>query len=156
MGWRQTQLRRKKAIPNPGPRPRSVIRSVHSFLARKEAKRHFSFTGAAAAANIQGSPKLPFLGLDKLNPAVAYLFCLNLPAAFSQPGISNLAEPCNIGAMFHHHRYRKPMRGRVPCPDTHAAANKKEPLGWVVCANLLWKASRNLASCYLFLFLLGR
>ena len=30
-------------------------------------------------------------------PALAYHFCLNLPATFSQPGNSNLAKPCTIG-----------------------------------------------------------
>ena len=33
-------------------------------------------------------------GLVKFVPAVAYLICLNLPAAFSQPGARHIGEPC--------------------------------------------------------------
>ena len=35
---------------------------------------------------LQGSAKRPLPGLVNFVPAVACLFCLNLPAAFSQPG----------------------------------------------------------------------
>ena len=37
-----------------------------------------------------------YWALDLVNfvPAVAYHFCLNLPANFSQPGNGNLAHPC--------------------------------------------------------------
>ena len=37
----------------------------------------------------------PFPGLVNFVPAVAYLFCLNLPAAFSQPGNGLIEIPCN-------------------------------------------------------------
>ena len=33
--------------------------------------------------------------------AVAYHFCLSLPTAFSQPGRSLLADPCNLGGLMH-------------------------------------------------------
>ena len=36
----------------------------------------------------------PFPGLVNSIPAVAYLFCLNLPAAFSQPGNGLIEIPC--------------------------------------------------------------
>ena len=42
---------------------------------------------------VQGSAKRPFPGLVNFVPAVAYHFCLNLPAAFSQPGNGLLADP---------------------------------------------------------------
>ena len=35
-------------------------------------------------------------GLVNFVPAVAYHFCLNLPAAFKQPGARLLAEPCRF------------------------------------------------------------
>ena len=35
---------------------------------------------------VQGISIRPIPGLVNFDPAVAYLFCLNLPAAFSQPG----------------------------------------------------------------------
>ena len=35
-----------------------------------------------------------FPGLVNFVPAIAYLFCLYLPAAFSQPGDHNFAGPC--------------------------------------------------------------
>ena len=41
-----------------------------------------------------GMAKLPFPGLENFDTAVAYHFCLILPAAFSQPGNGNLAHPC--------------------------------------------------------------
>ena len=37
-----------------------------------------------------------FSGLVNFGATVACQFCLNLPAAFSQPGISYLANPCTI------------------------------------------------------------
>ena len=53
---------------------------------------------------IQGLAKLPFQGSQNFVPAVAYQFCLNLPAAFSQPGNGNLAKPSV-----------KPQPVRMPC-----------------------------------------
>ena len=41
-------------------------------------------------------------GLVKFVPAVAYLFYLNLPAAFSQPGARHIGEPCILVAEAHH------------------------------------------------------
>ena len=43
---------------------------------------------------VQGTSKRPFPGLVNFVPAVAYHFCLNLPAAFSQPGNGLLEVPC--------------------------------------------------------------
>ena len=40
----------------------------------------------AFTVSSQGISIRPFPGLVNFVPAVAYLFCLNLPAAFSQPG----------------------------------------------------------------------
>ena len=44
--------------------------------------------------HVQGISKRPFPGLVNFVPAVAYLFCLNLPAAFWQPGNGLLEIPC--------------------------------------------------------------
>ena len=41
----------------------------------------------------------PFPGMVNFVPAVAYLFCLNLPAAFSQPGNGIIVKPCT--GIFH-------------------------------------------------------
>ena len=43
---------------------------------------------------VQGSSKRRAPGLVNFVPAVAYHFCLNLPAAFSQPGARLILEPC--------------------------------------------------------------
>ena len=43
---------------------------------------------------VQGISIRPFQDLVNFVPAVAYLFCLNLPAAFSQPGNGLLENPC--------------------------------------------------------------
>ena len=43
---------------------------------------------------IQGSDKRWSLGLVNLVTALAYHFCLTLPAAYTQPGVHLLAKPC--------------------------------------------------------------
>ena len=43
---------------------------------------------------VQGSPERLRPGLVNFVTAVAYNFCLSLPAAFTQPGCSLLAGPC--------------------------------------------------------------
>ena len=43
---------------------------------------------------IQDLAKLPFPGLQNFVTALAYHFCLNLPAAFSQPGNGLIEIPC--------------------------------------------------------------
>ena len=43
---------------------------------------------------IQGSTNRRALGLVNFVPALTYHFCLNLPAAFTQPGARLLVEPC--------------------------------------------------------------
>ena len=47
---------------------------------------------------LQGSAKRWALGFVNFVPAVAYHFCLALPAAFSQPGDRLLADPCIDGS----------------------------------------------------------
>ena len=42
---------------------------------------------------LEGSAERPFPGLANSVPAVAYHFCLNLPAAFSQPGNDLIVKP---------------------------------------------------------------
>ena len=44
--------------------------------------------------SVQGFTIRPFTGLVNFVPAVAYLFRLNLPAAFSQPGNGLIEIPC--------------------------------------------------------------
>ena len=43
---------------------------------------------------VQGSTNRRSLGLVNFVPAFAYHFCLNLPAAFTQPGARLLVELC--------------------------------------------------------------
>ena len=45
---------------------------------------------------MQGISKRPFPGFVNLVPAVAYLFCLYLPARFSQPGNGLTKIPCRF------------------------------------------------------------
>ena len=47
--------------------------------------------------DVQGSAKRRSLGLVKFVIALAYHFCLALPAAFTQPGACLFAEPCIYG-----------------------------------------------------------
>ena len=44
--------------------------------------------------SVLGCAKVLFPGLVNFVPAVAYHFCLSLPASFSQPGNGNLGHPC--------------------------------------------------------------
>ena len=44
--------------------------------------------------SVQGSTIRQAPGLLNFVPAVAYHFCLNMPAAFSQPGACLIVEPC--------------------------------------------------------------
>ena len=46
------------------------------------------------AVEVQGPTKSKSPGLVNFVTALAYLFCLALPAAFMQPGYHLLAEPC--------------------------------------------------------------
>ena len=55
-----------------------------------------------SSPNLQSSSIRWAPGLVKFVPAVAYLFCLNLPAAFSQPGARHIGEPCILVAEAHH------------------------------------------------------
>ena len=50
--------------------------------------------GLHLALSTQRSAKICAPGLVNSVPAVAYYFCLALPAAFTQPGVHLLAEPC--------------------------------------------------------------
>ena len=45
---------------------------------------------------VRGISKRPFPGLVNFVSAVAYLFCLNMPAAFSQPGNGLIEIPCRL------------------------------------------------------------
>ena len=45
---------------------------------------------------VQGSTNRRAPGLVNFVPALAYHFCLNLPAAFTQPGARLLVEPCSM------------------------------------------------------------
>ena len=49
---------------------------------------------------LQGSDKVSAPGLLNFIPAVAYPFCLNLPAGFTQPGASTLANLCSGWAIY--------------------------------------------------------
>ena len=50
---------------------------------------HFLFTFGIQSSTNRRAP-----GLVNFVPALAYYFCLNLPAAFTQPGARLLVEPC--------------------------------------------------------------
>ena len=51
---------------------------------------------------VQGPGKMWSPGLVNFVSAVAYLFCLNLPAAFSQAGDHNFASPCIFNPLMGH------------------------------------------------------
>ena len=62
----------------------------------------------AADRGESGSAKRRSPGLVNFVTALAYHFCLALPAAFTQPGDHLLAEPC---------RLRRPLSPRPPSPS---------------------------------------
>ena len=47
-------------------------------------------------SHVQGISVRPFPALVNFVPTVAYLFCLNLPTAFSQPGNTLIGFPCIV------------------------------------------------------------
>ena len=46
--------------------------------------------------DLEGRTERLFLGLVNFVPAVAYRFCLNYPAIFSQPGNGLIVQPCTL------------------------------------------------------------
>ena len=56
---------------------------------------------------LQGSTNIQALGLVNFVPPLAYHFCLNLPAASTQPGARLLVEPCTVDINNEHHRSDK-------------------------------------------------
>ena len=67
-------------------------------------------------ANVQKSAKVGAPGLQLVNniPALAYHFCLNLPAAFTKPGRSLLVVRC-IPCMPVHSRFACLPGGKMNC-----------------------------------------
>ena len=57
--------------------------------------------------SIMGLAKRLWTGLVNFVPAVAYHFCLALPAAFKQPGDHLLAEPCTGLGFINSHQLRE-------------------------------------------------
>ena len=55
----------------------------------------FGWTGGVEVCNVQGSATRWAPGLVKFAPALAYHFCLAMPATFMKPGAHLFAEPCN-------------------------------------------------------------
>ena len=53
---------------------------------------------------VQDSTNRRAPGLVNFVPALAYHFCLNLPAAFTQPGARLLVEPCTTLSCCFPHR----------------------------------------------------
>ena len=83
--------------------PCCLLQGMHGHIKFYEPHRFFtSFLFLELnSTRLQGSTKRPFPGVVNFVPAVAYHFCLNLPAAFSQPGNSLILEPCtNQGGTF--------------------------------------------------------
>ena len=56
----------------------------------------FSIMTIADTDDVQGSTNRRASGLVNFVTALAYLFCLNFPAAFTQPGPRLLVEPCRV------------------------------------------------------------
>ena len=57
-------------------------------------------------------PRLLNIVLERFGnvfPAVVYHFCLSLPAAFTQPGQSLLAEPCTLLVIWLFDKVKKPQ-----------------------------------------------
>ena len=60
-----------------------------NILERHVAQRYSSDTVQGLGSTNRQAP-----GLVNFFPALAYHFCLNLPAAFTQPGVRLIVEPC--------------------------------------------------------------
>ena len=81
----------------------------------------------------------PFPGLVNFSPAVVYLFCLNLPAAFSQPGNGLTEISCSsapLGLVYcvntqicitQAGRHPSPL-ARMRVPQTFPTANDQETI----------------------------
>ena len=64
-----------------------------------------------ALSNVQGTTKKRAPGLVNFVSALAYHFCMALPAAFMQPGDHLLAEPCRC--LNFNCEHRNPPSGMV-------------------------------------------
>ena len=71
-----------------------VCRSCH-YVKAKILREIYILQGDGGRVQGSANPRAP--GLVKFVTAVAYHFCLNLPRAFSQPGVRGLADPCIAG-----------------------------------------------------------
>ena len=71
----------------PFPLPSPILQSFRLSFHSAESRDPLS---------LQGSAKMLWPGLVNCVPAITYHFCLSLPAAFTQPGQSLLAEPCTL------------------------------------------------------------
>ena len=72
---------------------------------------------------LQGSAKRRFPGCENFVPALAYHFCLALPAEFSQPGKRLFAGPCSIP-------FDRTLRQTSEC--THKISKKGKGRGEIV------------------------
>ena len=59
----------------------------------RESARRFLYPVNESCVPVQGSTNRRALGLVNFVPALAYHICLNLPAAFTQPGARLLVDP---------------------------------------------------------------
>ena len=69
---------------------------------------------------VQGSARRLSPGLENFVTAVAYHFCLSLPAAFTQPGSRLLADLCTPSGLWQHQPHQQ--AGLPPCPSQSAPA----------------------------------
>ena len=72
-------------------------RDKQDLLERQDShsERVINCTVSISISLLQSSAKVGAPGLVKFFPAVAHHFCLKLPAAFTQPEASTLADLCN-------------------------------------------------------------
>ena len=73
--------------------------------------------------SIQRAAKVGATGLVNFVPAVAYHFCLALPAVFTQPGDNHLGEPCRVGFYICEACYVLTL-----CAKKHASEHMTTPL----------------------------
>ena len=96
---------------------------------------------------VQGLAKRWSPGLVNFVPALAYHFCLVLPAAFTQPGAHLLAEPCRKGgksfcvrggrsrAIGHKRTVSPGDEGKEPITnDVHKGLPLKQPRFMINCS----------------------
>ena len=68
----------------------------HLFISVRMRMQRLTATEQKKGIVLLGPKLMSVCGLVKFLPAVAYHFCLNIPASFSQPRTMKFSQLCNV------------------------------------------------------------